>query len=119
MTKKKIDAPAVTLEQLETEIAQHDGALTDLTAARAALLNRDKVNELQALQKQHEQAIKGKDGAQAKVEKADKAVERALKALETARKKRTDAAQKLSMAELELRQVKHDIDTLQRALQID
>ena len=117
MTKTKDNPPVVTLEQLEAEIAQHDGAITDLTAARDTILNREKRERLAELEQQLEDAIKGKDGAYAKREKARDATQKAHEKWQAEIKKEQQAVQDLSMAELALRQVRGDIDKITSQLQ--
>jgi len=119
MSKQKQETPAVTLEQVEAEIAEHGEAAGNLTAIRDELLYGEQRAKLHALKAQQEQAVRGKDGAR---ESLKKAKEKTAKSLER-HQKVVDAEQQarraLSKAEFELRKVEHDIDLIERDLQSD
>lgn len=119
MTKKKAETPAVTLEQLESEIAEHGEAAANLTAVRDELLNREQREQLEALLAQQEDAVRGQDGARANLKKAQEktrqSAERHAKVIEKERAARREK----TMAEFRLRQIESQILQLHREMEPD
>lgn len=117
MSKEQSDTPAVTLEQVEAEIAEHGAASENLTAIRDDLLHREQRAQLEALRAQLEEAVRGKNGAKAKYAKAAQAVAKIDEQRHRELQKQQEARRRLSLAELSSRQVEQQIAQIERDLQ--